>query len=233
MKLELEARRNAEVRAGAAEAPEQLGLFVRACPHEAPVGGHELDRAKAVDGEPEPPLEPTEAATERQSGDARMADDTHRADEPMRVACRVELAEERPAAGASEAPRRVDADLVHPPKVDDQAAVGCRVPDGAVTTAADGDLEVALAAESDGGDDVVDVRRSDDQGRPAIEHRVPDPPGIVVIGGIGRDDLAREGSAQLVNLSARWRRGRCIRHAGSLVHSGPYERVDDLRCKTG
>ncbi len=42
---------------------------------------------------------------------------------------------------------------------------------------------------------------------PPIEHRVPDPPGIVVLGGIGRDDLARECAAQLVELGSRGRRG--------------------------
>ena len=78
MQLELEARRDAEVRAGATEAPEQLRLLVRARPDEAPVGGHELDRAKAVDRQPEPPLEPADAAAERQPGDARVADDPHR-----------------------------------------------------------------------------------------------------------------------------------------------------------
>ena len=91
MQLELEARRDAEVRAGAAEAPEQLRLLVRARPHEAPVGGHELDRAKAVDRQPEPPLEPADAATERQPGDARVADDADRADEPVLLGRDVEL----------------------------------------------------------------------------------------------------------------------------------------------
>ena len=118
-------------------------------------------------------------------------------------------AEQRPAAGAGEPPRRVDADVVHPPEVDDEAAVGRRVADRAVTAAADGDLEVALATEADGGDDVVDVQGSDDQGRSTIEHRVPDPPGIVVAGGIGRDDLAPEGAAKLVELGKG--------HAGSLT----------------
>ena len=180
MQLELEARRDAEVRARAAQAPEQLRLLVRGRPDEAPVGGHELDRPKAVDRQPEPPLEPADAATERQPGDARVADDADRADEPVLLGRDVELAEQRSAAGASEPPRRVDADVVHPTEVDDEAAVGRRVPDRAVTAAADGDLEVALAAEPDGSDDVVDVRGSDDDGRSSIEHRVPDAPGIVV-----------------------------------------------------
>ncbi len=158
----------------------------------SPVGGHELDRAKAVDRQPEPSLEPADAATERQPGDARVADDPDRADEPMLLRRDVERAEERPAAGPSESPLRVDADGVHPSEVDDEAAVGRRVPDRAVTAAADRDLEVDLAAEANGGHDVVDVGGPDDDRRPSIEHRVPDASRIVVAGGIGRDDLAGE-----------------------------------------
>jgi hypothetical protein len=98
------------------------------------------------------------------------------------------------------------------------------VPDRAVTTAADGDLEVALAAEADGGDDVVDVRGSNDEGRPTIEHGVPDPPGIVVAGGIGRDDLAREGAAKLVELGVGWHGGTRDSHAESLVRRAALRR---------
>ena len=109
VQLELEARRDAEVRARAAQAPEQLRLLVRGGPHETSVGRHELDRSKAVDRQPEPPLQPTDAATERQPGDAGVADDPDRADEPVLLRRDVELAEQRPAAGPGESPRRVDA----------------------------------------------------------------------------------------------------------------------------
>src|SRR5207342_1595555 len=110
----------------------------------------------------EPPLEAADAATERQSGDARVADDPHRADEPVFLGRHVEMAQQRPAGRASVTPPRVDADGVHPAEVDDQATVGRRVSDGAVTTGADGDLEVAVAAEADGCHDVVDVRGTQD-----------------------------------------------------------------------
>ena len=102
MELELQARRDAEVRACAAEAPEQLRLLVRAGPHEPPVGGHELDRAEAVDRQPELALQPADAAAEGQPGDAGVADDADRTDEPMLLGRDVELAEQRPAARARE-----------------------------------------------------------------------------------------------------------------------------------
>ena len=95
MELELEARRDAEVRARAAQAPEQLRLLVRARPHEPPVGGHELDRAKAVDRQAELALEPADPAAEGQPGDAGMTDDADRADEAVLLGSDVELAEQR------------------------------------------------------------------------------------------------------------------------------------------
>jgi hypothetical protein len=59
-------------------------------------------------------------------------------------------------------------------------------------TPSNGDLEVVLAAEPDGGDDVVDGGRANDDGRSPVEHGVPHSSGIVVADGVGQDDLARE-----------------------------------------
>ncbi len=231
MEIELEAGRDAEVRASAAQAPEQLGLLVRRRPDQAPVGGRELHGPQAVDREPEPALEPADAATERQSGDTRVTDDPHRADEAVLLGRDVELTQQRSAGGASATPLRVDADGVHPAEVDDQPALGRRVADGTVTAGADGDLEVPITTEADGSDDVLDVRGSEDQGRPPIEHRVPDPPGIVVVAGIGRDDPACEGAAELVHLGAGRRVATRKRHGTELdrvaaAHAGRAVRHD-------
>src|SRR5688572_8473928 len=94
VQLELQAGGDAEVRAGAAEAPEQLRLFVRGGPHQPPIGRDELDRAKAVDREPEAPLEPPDAAAEGQTGDARVADDADGTDEPVLLRGDVQGSEE-------------------------------------------------------------------------------------------------------------------------------------------
>ena len=207
MDLQLEARRDPEVRARATQTPEQLRLLVRGGPHEAPVGCHELDRMQAVDRQAEAALEPSDAATERQPGDARVTDDPHRADEPVLLGRDIELAQQGTAAGASKPTLRVDADVIHPPEVDDEAAIAGRMPDGAVAAAANGDLEVALATEADGRDDILGVRRSDDHGWPAVEGRVPDTSGVVVARGIRRDDVPRERAAELIDLGGGWRRG--------------------------
>ena len=117
LELELERRDDPEVPAGAAHAPEQVRLLGLAGADEPAVGGHELDGSQVVDRQPEVPLEPTDAATERQPRDAGVADDAGRADEPVRLGRDVELAEERaavhPRQCASPDPptRRASADM--------------------------------------------------------------------------------------------------------------------------
>ena len=106
MEVELQARGDAEVRARAAEAPEQLGLLVRAGAHAPPVGGHELDRAEAVDRQPEAALEPADPAAEGQPGHAGMADDADRTDETVLLGRDVKLAEERSPARPRDAGRK-------------------------------------------------------------------------------------------------------------------------------
>ena len=98
--------------------------------------------------------------------------------------------------------RGVDAHIVHAAEVDDEAAVGRGMPKGAMTPAADGDLEVPLTTEPDRCGDIVDAGRPHHDGRSAIERRVPDPAGIVVARVVGGNDLAGEGGAKFVELGA-------------------------------
>ena len=169
MELEFQARGDAEVRARAAEAPEQLRLLVCTGMNESPVCGHEIDRAEAVDRQPEVALEAADTPAEGQPGDAGVTDDADRTDETMLLGCDVELAEERSPARSRDARRGVDAHVVHAAKVDDQPAVGRGVPKAAVTPAADGDLEVPITAESNRRDDVIDAGRPNHDGRSTIE----------------------------------------------------------------
>ena len=178
------------------------GSSFRAGPHEPPVGGHELDRAEAVNRQPEMALEPADPSAERQPGDACMADDADRTHEPMLLGGDVELAEKRSTTRPRDALRGVDADIVHTAKVNDDPAVGRGMSKRAVTAAADGDFEVPFPAEPDRRDDIVDAGRPNHGGRSAIERRVPDPAGIVVARGVRGDDFAGKGGAKFVELDA-------------------------------
>ena len=199
--LELERGHDPEVRAGAPDPPEELGLLRLARPHRAAVRRDELDRAKVVDRQAEVPLEAAHPAAERQPGDPGVTDHADRADEAVRLRRDIELAEERAAVCAGDAPLGVDGHAAEPREVDDEAAVGGRVARGAVTARPDRDLEIVLAPEPDGGGDIGDVRWPDEDRRSPVEHRVPDATRLVVPGVARRDDLATEGLAEAVDVS--------------------------------
>ena len=124
-----------------------------------------------------------------------MADDADGTDQAVLLRRDVELTEQRSAGRVRDSPLRVDAHLVHPPEVDDDAAVGRGVPERAVPAATDRDLEVALPAEANCRLDVRDAQWADHERRSTIEHRVPDPARVVVPARAGRDDVARETAA--------------------------------------
>ena len=177
---ELERRHHAEVGAGAADAPEELGLLLLARPDRAAVGGHELDGTQVVDRQPEVPLQPAHAAAERQAGDTRVADHPDRADEAVRLGGDIELAEERAAVRPGDALLRVDGHPAHRREVDDETAFRRRVAGRAVAAGSDGDLEIVLTPEPDRRRNVRDAHRADEQRGPPVEHRVPDAPRLVV-----------------------------------------------------
>ena len=131
-----------------------------------------------------------------------MTDDADRADEAVRLRGDVELAEERAAVRAGDAPLGVDGHAAEPREVDDEPAFGGRVPRGAVAAGADGDLEVALSPEADRRRDVLDAGRADEDRRSPVEHRVPDATGIVVRVVARGDDVAAERLAQAIDVSA-------------------------------
>src|SRR5258706_13867259 len=83
MELEFEARGDAEVRARPARAPEPLRLIVRGRSPDPTFGRHQFDRTQAVNGQPEPALQPSDPASERQARHARVSDDADRADESV------------------------------------------------------------------------------------------------------------------------------------------------------
>ena len=160
VQAEAEGRRDPEVGAGSAEAPEEVGVLLVAGPDMPAVGGDELDREQVVDRETVLALQPPHAAAEREAGDARVGDDADRADEPDRLRLAVELAEERAAVHPRRALGGVDARAVHPRQVDDDPVVAGGEAGDAVTAAADGDRKLLLAREADRGDDIVGARRA-------------------------------------------------------------------------
>jgi uncharacterized protein (DUF433 family) len=71
-----------------------------------------------------------------------------------------------------------------------------------VAAATDGDEELLLAREPEGRDDVVGVGRPDDEGRPPIDHAVPDGTRCVVAGITWTHDLAGEAVEEVADAFA-------------------------------
>ena len=111
---------------------------------------------------------------------------------PCGSAARSRLPQQRAALDPGAAALRVDPDRVHRRQVDHQPAVGHRQPDDAVAAALHADLQAGLAAEPDGGHDVVGRRAARDQRRPPVDDGVPDLAMRVVTVVAGPDQLTGE-----------------------------------------
>ena len=126
VKAKLELGDDPEVSAAAAQAPEEVGVLGLARLDELAPGGDEVDGEELVDRQPVLSMEPAEAAAERQAGDAGVGDDPARRRQPERLGLAVELAPEHAGLDPRRARLRVDADPLHRPQVDDDAAVADR-----------------------------------------------------------------------------------------------------------
>ena len=177
---ELELGDDAEVAAAAAQAPEQVRVTGLVDMQPVAVGGDQLVRLHVVARQPEPAREPAHAAAERQPADAGVGDVARGRGQSMLHRGAIQRAEQRAALHPCATALGIDADAAHRSQVDHQPAVGDAQPEHAVPSAAHADLEVALAAVPDRLGHVVRVRAAHDRARPAVDHRVPHRPCLVV-----------------------------------------------------
>ena len=105
----LERRDDAEVPAGAAHAPEQIGVDALARGHELAVGRDEIDGEQVVDGRAVLAHQPADPAAERQAGDPGVGDDAAHGGEPEELRLAVELAPQHAGLRARSPRLRVDA----------------------------------------------------------------------------------------------------------------------------
>jgi hypothetical protein len=195
-----------EVAAAAAQAPEQLGVLVRARVHEAPVGGDDVGADQVVGGQAVLAHEPTDAAAEREAGDPRARHEPAGRRQPKGLGLVVELRPLQTRLGDCTAGLGIDADALHRREVDHDAAVVGREPGDAVRAAAHGDDELLAARELDGAHDVGDARAAHDERRAPVVRTVPDRARLVVARVAGRDQLAAQRLRQLGDRPIRDRR---------------------------
>ena len=109
VELELERRDDPEVAAAAPETPEQVGVLLLARDHELAVGGDDVARAQVVDREAVLPHQVADAAAERETSDAGVADDPAGDAKPEHLALAVDVVVEATALDADGLGERVDA----------------------------------------------------------------------------------------------------------------------------
>ena len=199
MEPELEGGHDPEVPAPAAKTPVQLRVLVLAGAHEPTVRRDEVRRLQVVAGQAVLAHEPADPAAEREAGDAGRRDETPGQRQPERLRFVIELSPGHAALSDDALGVRVHPDALHRGQIDDDPAVGRGEPREAVSTTANGDLELLAPRELDGGDDVGDAGAADDERRTPVDHRVPDGPSLVVARVGWRDHLTQDALAKLLD----------------------------------
>ena len=128
MQAELEGCGDAEVASAAAERPEQLGVVLLPRDDDRAARRHDLRANETVAAESVLRGEVSDAAAERQPGDAGGADDPARRREPERLRGRVEVEPRRSTLGAGDPGVPVDVDCAHRREVDHETRVAYAVP---------------------------------------------------------------------------------------------------------
>ena len=191
-----ERRHDPEVAAAAAQAPEQVRMLGRTRPDGLAARQHDIGRDEVVDRQAVGPGQPADAAAQRQPRDPRPGHDAERDGEGVRLGGLIDVGEPRAATHADEPRRRVDLDLVQPAQVEHDPVVDGPVAGDVVAAAPDRERQPGRAGKGDRRPDVARIGRLDDEPRPAVDHPVPDAPGVVVAVVVGGDDAAADRAAE-------------------------------------
>ena len=215
MQGELEGGDDAEVTPTALQRPEQIGVVAFAGPQQLAVGRHYVGGQQIVDREPVLAAEPAETAAERQPGDTGRRVDAERRRPAERLCFAVEVTQRGTRRDARAAVHRVNPDGSHRRQIDEQAAVAHGIAGDVVAAAPHRQRKIVFTREANRADDVGGTHTAHREGRPPVDHRVPDRACLVVSRLPGQDDLA----AQI--------RPECI-HDGSIDSARPSHTVGNL-----
>ena len=168
MRLEEEARDDAEVAAAAAKRPEEIRMLRGIRGDEPAVGEDDVGLEQIVDSQPVLARQVAGAATQREPGDAGASNDAERHREAEGVRRMVDRPGVQPGPTRT-AGGRIDPHALHWREVDDEPVVAAAESGTVVAAAADGEQQTLLAGELHGGDDVGRVRaRAMKRGRLSI-----------------------------------------------------------------
>ena len=173
MELILEGGHYAEITAAAAQAPKEVLVLRRAGRQDATVGSDHISRDEIVDRKAVLAGQPSKAATEGESGDARIGDSASSRGEPEGLGLMVELDPLHAGLGPGRTSSRIDTNALHGREVDDEAPVADGKARVVVTSAAHRDLQALIPAEVHGAHHVGSAGTAGNQGWPSVEHPVP------------------------------------------------------------
>ena len=221
-------RHNAEVAAAAPQRPEEVGVFRGARRSELTVGRHDVRRNQVVDCEAVLAHQPAEAAAERQSDDAGVRDRAAGGCESECLRLVVQLTPDHATLSSCGSRDWIDANALHRCHVDHEAAVVRAIPWGAVTATPNRQTQQMCSSESHGLLHVGDAGAPRDQSGPAIDVAVPDVPGVLVPGVIGRHQVAAQSTSDFGDL--RVVEGRASAAGGRQNHhiAAPHSGAPDL-----
>ena len=203
MQLEFESRDDAEISAAAAQRPEELRILPRARAHEPAVRQNHVRADDVVAREAVAAHQPSEAAAERETGDAGGRHRAAGRREAVRGRRVVEVAPRRSAAGQRDLAHRIDDDIAHAAQVDHQTAIHAREAGRVVTAAAHGEREIVGARELHRTLDVTRALAERDARGTTVDHAVPHGAPRVVVRGAGKDHFAVELVREVVERTGR------------------------------
>ena len=143
------------------------------------VGGDDFAGKQVVAGEAVGAHQVAEPAAEGQSANAGGRDSAAGRGQTVGGGCGVEVAPGGAALGTGSLPSGIDTTTAHAGEVDHQTVIADRQSGDIVPTAADRDRQILLGGEADAATTSAVLARLDDQGRRAVDHRVPDRAGGV------------------------------------------------------
>ncbi len=175
----------------------EIRVLVSRCAADRAVCHHHFRGLQVVEREAVLRHQPTEAAAERQAGDAGRADHAAGRRETVELRLAIELLPQHAALGPRRSRGRIDVNAFHRREIDHQAAVDGSASADVVATAANGDFEAERARELDGIRNVSRSMTPGDECRPLVDEAVVDAAGVVVSGICRLEDSAGEGGGNL------------------------------------
>ena len=157
-----EPRGDAEVAAAAAEAPEEVRLTLGVHRDDVAVRGDHLDCDEGVDGQAVLAHQPADAATQRQAADADRRGVAVGGREAVCLRGGSILARRQARTGLRDARVGIDVHRAQVAQVEQDRVIHRAVARETVAAAPDGQRQVLVPGQPDGGRDIGGVRRPDD-----------------------------------------------------------------------